>query len=780
MQTIILRLVCLLIILLPVGRLRADSLEKKLLTISGYVRDASNGEVLIGATVFIQGKSTGTATNAYGFYSLSIEPGDYQVRYGFIGFKTEVREVKLTGNTTINIDLVPESHQLGELEVVANKQGVDLRKPEMGSATLPMKTIRQIPAMMGEVDLIKAIQLLPGVQSTSEGSSSFSVRGGSGDQNLILLDEATVYNASHLMGFFSVFNNDAINSVKLYKGDIPVSAGGRLASLLDVRMKDGNNKRLAASGGIGLLSSRLTVEGPIQKDKSSFILSGRRSYFDLFTALSSDEDLRDTKLYFYDLNGKINFTLGEKDRLYFSAYTGRDVFDSEFAGMNFGNKTFTSRWNHLFSQKIFSNLSLIYSKYDYKLDFSSTESNDYIWKYDMDDAGLKYDLGFLISSRFDIKSGFQWAFHTQHPGTVSATTENYFEPYILQTKKSAEGAAYLQAEQKIGERLTLRYGLRWSLFANRGVDTVYVYNDQYEEVDQKNYDSGDYFNWQNGPEPRIGMSYLINNVSSLKASYARTRQYYQVATNSTSGTPLDLWFSSSLNVKPQISDQWSVGYNRFLYDQKIELSAEIYYKNMQHTIDFKDHPELYFNRKLEGELRYGKSYAWGAELMANLNINRISGWVSYAYTRSERKIDDIADGEWFTSPFEKPHAVNIVLNYQRNAKNSFGLNWVYASGQPATFPVGRMEYGNVILPVYSERNTERFPAYHRLDLSYTHKLRNWGKVERELNFSLYNAYGRHNTWAIQFEADEDDPKVMEAKNIYLFSFIPSVTFNLKF
>jgi hypothetical protein len=774
-----LRLLCLFVLILPAIQLRADSAEKKRITISGYVKDASNGEVLIGATVFIPGKSVGTATNAYGFYSLSLEPGNYLIQFGYIGYKQEKREINLTNPIMMNVELGQETQQLEEFEVIANKQGMDLRKPEMSTATLPMKTIRQIPAMMGEVDLIKAIQLLPGVQATSEGSSSFSVRGGSGDQNLILLDEATVYNASHLMGFFSVFNNDAINSVKIYKGDIPGWAGGRLASLLDVRMNEGNNKRFGVSGGIGLLSSRLTVEGPIQKDKSSFILSGRRSYFDLFTSLSGNEDIKDTKLYFYDLNGKVNFTLGEKDRLYFSGYSGRDVYDNDFAGMAFGNRTFTSRWNHLFSQKIFSNLSLIYSKYDYKLDFSSTESNDYIWKYDMNDAGFKYDLGFLISSHFELKSGFQWAFHTMHPGTVSSTG-NDFEPYILQTKKSAEGAAYLQAEQRIGERIVLRYGLRWSLFANRGIDTVYVYNDQYEETGLKTYGNGDYFNWQNGLEPRFGMSFLINESSSLKASYARTRQYYQVATNSTSGTPLDLWFSSSPNVKPQVSDQWSIGYNRFLNNQKIELSAEIYYKDMQNTIDFKDHPELYFNRELEGELRFGKSYAYGAEVMAMLNFKKINGWVSYTYTRSERKIDEVAEGDWFTSPFEKPHAVNLVLNYQHNKKNSFGLNWVYASGQPATFPVGRMEYGNVILPIYSDRNTERFPAYHRLDLSYTHKLRNWGKVERELNFSLYNAYGRHNTWAIQFEADKDDPKVMKAKNLYLFTFVPSITYNLKF
>ena len=773
------KLLCFWMMILPAFRMQADSAEKKRFTVSGYVKDASNGEVLIGATVFAPGKSAGTATNAYGFFSLSLDPGDYEIRFGYIGYKNESRLVNLNRNMTLNVELSSETHELEEFEVVANKQGVDLRKPEMGSTTLPMKTIRQIPAILGEVDLIKAIQLLPGVQPTSEGSSSFSVRGGSGDQNLILLDEATVYNASHLMGFFSVFNNDAINSVKIYKGDIPVWAGGRLASLLDVRMKDGNNKRFAASGGIGLLSSRLTLEGPIQQNKSSYILSGRRSYFDLFTAMSSDDDLKDTKLYFFDLNGKVNFTLGEKDRLYFSGYSGRDVYESDFAGMNFGNRTLTSRWNHLFSQKIFSNLSLIYSKYDYKLDFSSTDSNDYIWKYDMDDAGLKYDLGFLISSRFELKSGFQWSFHTMHPGKISSTGNSY-EPYILQTKKSGEGAAYIQAEQKIGEKIVLRYGLRWSLFVNRGIDTVYVYNDQYEETGVRTWGDGDCFNGQNGPEPRVGMSYLINGVSSLKASYARTRQYYQIATNSTTGTPLDLWFSASPNVKPQISDQWSVGYNRFLADQKVELSAEVYYKKMRHTIDFKDHPELYFNRRLEGELRFGKSYAYGAEVMAMLDYRKISGWVGYTYTHSERKIDEVANGEWFTSPFEKPHAVNVVLNYQHNKKNSFGVNWVYASGQPATFPVGRFEYGNVILPVYSDRNSERFPAYHRLDLAYTHKLRNWGKVERELSFSLYNAYGRHNTWSIYFEADEDDPKVMKAKNLYLFTFVPSITYNLKF
>jgi len=779
MQHNILKIICILVLLFSAGRIWADSPGKDLVTISGYVKDASNGEVLIGAVVRVAGKMVGTTTNTYGFYSLSIKPGEYNIQYNFIGYKTKDRYLKLIKDIEIDTELDTETHQLGEMKVVANKKGSNLYKPEMGSTSLPMQTISRIPAIMGEVDLIKAIQLLPGVQPTSEGSSVYSVRGGSGDQNLIMLDEATIYNASHFLGFFSIFNNDAINSVKLYKGDIPVWAGGRLSSLLDVRMKEGNNKRYSVSGGIGLLSSRLTVEGPVQKDKSSFIISGRRSYFDLFTALSNDEDTRNTKIYFYDINAKVNFIIGKKDRLYFSTYKGKDDMDFGFSGLSFGNRIFSSRWNHLYGQKAFSNLTLINSKYKYKLNFSSTESNDYKWKYHMDETGLKYYLGILFTPKFHIRSGFQWTFHTLYPGTVSSTGGN-FDPYILQTKKSLEGATFMQVEQDIGTRIKLRYGVRWSLFANSGVDSVFVYNDQYEKIKRNYHYNGDYFNWQNNFEPRIGMSFMINNMSSFKASYARTAQYYQMATISTSGTPFDLWFSSSVNVKPQISDQWSVGYNRFMDDKKVELSAEVYYKNMQNTIDFKDHPDLYFNREMEGELRFGKSHAYGLECMAKLNYKRVSGWVSYAYTQSERKVNGIANNEWYTSPFERPHSVNIVLNYQKTEKNSIAINWVYLSGQPATLPVGRMKYGNDILPVYSGRNKERFPSYHRLDISYTHKMRDWGKMKQELSFSIYNVYGHHNTWAINFEQDENNSKVMNAKNTYLFSFVPSVTYNIKF
>ena len=746
--------------------------------LSGYITDLSDGEPLSGASIYIPDISVGTAANSDGFYRLNLKPGSYRVVFGHVGFKTQERQITLNRNQRVNIKLEPENYQLDELKVFGNRLGMDLQRPEMGTTYLPMQTIKKIPAMLGEVDLIKAIQLLPGVQATSEGSSTFSVRGGSGDQNLVLIDEATVYNASHLMGFFSVFNNDAVNSAKLYKGDIPVWAGGRLASMLDVRMKEGDRSSYHGSGGIGLLSSRLTFEGPIQKEKSSFIISGRRSYFDLFTFMATNDDAKNTTLYFYDLNGKVNFSLGAKDHFSLSFYQGRDVMGTDFADMEFGNRALSGRWNHIFSQKVFSNLTFIHSKYDYKLGFKASETNEYRINYDMGETGFKYNIGFIATPMFELNSGFQWIFHTLNPGKTWATGNDL--SYIMNAKHSTEGAAYIQGEQKLGDKVVLRYGLRWSVFANRGVDTVYVYNDKYEETGVNTYEKGDYFNWQNGFEPRVGISWLLNEQSSLKGSYARSRQYFQVATNSSSGTPLDMWFSASPNVAPQISDQWSLGYNRFLNNQKIELSAEVYYKQMQNTIDFKDYPEIILNKKMEGEIRFGEGYAYGVELMASLNFDKLSGWVSYAYTRSERKIDEIANGEWFTSPFEKPHSVNIVLNYAHNVKHSFGLNWVFLSGQPATFPVGRMQTGNVIVPIFSDRNTERYPDYHRLDLSYNLKMRNWGKIQPEMSFSLYNAYGRHNTWSISFEPDEDNTNVMNARNNYLFSIIPSATLNLKF
>ena len=747
-------------------------------TISGYVIDMSTGEVLAGAYVYISGTSTGVSTDPSGHYSLELKQGSYSISFRFLGYTTQERRVTLDRNMRIDIRLEREGIQLDGVTVVGSKQGMDLQKPEMGTTYLPMQTIRKIPAMLGEVDLIKAIQLLPGVQATSEGSSSYSVRGGSGDQNLVLLDDATVYNASHLMGFFSVFNNDAVSSAELYKGDIPVWAGGRLSSMLDVRMKEGDKSRFRGSGGIGLLSSRLTFEGPIQKERSSFIISGRRSYYDIFTALSSDDDIKNTTLYFYDLNGKVNFSLGGKDHFSVSFYQGRDKMKTSFADMGFGNRTLSGRWNHIFNQRVYSNFNIVYSQYDYKLGFKASETNEYRISYDMNEKGFKYNLGILATPNLKINTGVQWSFHTLHPGRTWGTGNNF--DYTMNAKYSTEGAAYVQGEQKFGDNVVLRYGLRWSVFANRGIDTIYVYNDNYEETGINTYGKGHYFNWETGFEPRAGISWLLNERSSLKGSYSRSRQYFQVATNSTSGTPLDMWFSAGPNIEPQISDQWALGYNRFLSNKKVELSLEVYYKKMQNTIDFKDHPEIIFNKKMEGEIRFGKGYAYGAELMASLNFNKLSGWASYAYSRSERKIDGIADDKWFTSPFEKPHSINIVLNYTHTTKHSFGLNWVFLSGQPATFPVGRMKTGNVVVPIYSDRNTERYPDYHRMDISYNLKMRNWGKVKPELSFSLYNAYGRHNTWSIRFDPDEKNPNVMKAQNNYLFSIIPSATLNLEF
>ncbi len=737
MKTKLIGILCLALSLANSTQLIGNDTKTKGLTLCGYITNASNGEALTGATIYLPVQTSGTYSNEHGYYTLSLPAGSYLITYSFIGFASKTIRVDITQNAMLNIALSPENKLLEETKVWGYQERMELIKPEMGSVVLSMKSIKQIPAMLGEVDLIKTIQLLPGIQATSEGASSFSVRGGAGDQNLILLDEATLYNASHLMGFFSVFNNDAISSVKIYKGDIPSTAGGRLASLLEINTKNGNTQNFSASGGIGLLASRLTTEGPLKKGKSSFIVSGRRSYIDLFTPLSKNQDLRDSKLYFYDLNAKLFLTLNGKNHISLSGYAGHDRFKNNYSGLAFGNQLASFRWNHEFNPKLYSKLSLSFSQYDYELNFSSSEVKIYTWRYHMNDVGFKYGLSLKPSKNLEILTGIQSTWLILHPGTIS-TSDNSSKPYTLTRKKSSESAIYIQFNQKINEKLSVKYGGRLSFFNNIGADSVYIFKNNSEVTAIQTYPDGRFFNWQTGIEPRLGISYTVTPNSSVKASFARTRQNYQMATNSTSGTPLDLWFSASKNVKPQISDQWSLGYNICLIGRHIELSAESFYKNMQNTIDFRDHPILFLNRKLEGELRFGKSYSYGTELFAKFEFQKINGWLSYSYSRSKRKIQGIANDHWFTSPFERPHAVNIVFNFEQNEKNRFGLNWVYLSGQPATFPVGRMDLGGLVLPVYSGRNTERFPNYHRLDVSFTRILKSKTNFYHEISFSIYN------------------------------------------
>jgi hypothetical protein len=769
-----------LIFITPITLRAGEEENIKRYTLSGYVRDAGNGEALIGATVYIKEINSGSVSNVYGFYSVSLPPGSYTFQFSYMGYTVQEFKLDLQLNITRNISLAAETQALDEVIVKAEKANANVVRTEMSMNKMEIKTIRKIPALMGEVDVLKAIQLLPGVQATSEGTSNFNVRGGNYDQNLILLDEATVYNASHLMGFFSVFNNDAIKDVKLYKGDIPATSGGRLSSLLDVRMKDGNNQEFEGTGGIGAISSRLTLEGPISRGKSSFIISGRRTYLDVFTPFSPKEEIKDNRLYFYDFNTKLNTTLNDNNRLYLSGYFGRDVFKNSFAGMEFGNKTLTARWNHLFSPRIFSNVMFLYSDYDYALSFSGSGASDFIWKYRMKDYGGKVDFTWYPDPSNTVKFGVQSTLHNLDPGTVSQGT---IFNYTLPTNYSLEHGVYLSNEQDISDRLSFRYGVRWSIFQNIGKGIIYNISEDFEVGDSIVYPSGKIFNTYQGLEPRFAARYQISAVSSFKGSYTRTFQYYQVASNASTGTPLDLWFPASPNVKPQRSDQYALGYFRDFDNHKIQTSVEVYYKDMRNTIDFKDHPSLFLNRKLEGELRFGKSQAWGAEFMVQKPEGKLNGWVSYTWSRSIRNIPEVNGGQPYRAPYEKPHSISLVANYEITTRFSVGGAWVYATGSPATWPIGRAVYGNVIYPLYTGRNQYRLPDYHRLDLSVTLKpkrsLKNrmW---QGEWNFSVYNAYNRHNAWAIKFMPDEENPNRTIAQKVYLFSFVPSVTYNFKF
>jgi len=752
-------------------------------TVSGHIRDASSGEELIGASVLIKQLKKGSVTNLYGFYSVSLLPGDYVLLFSYVGYQAQQMAVQLTENQTINISLDEQISELNEVTVYAEGKKANITSVEMSVNKLPIKTIKRIPALMGEVDVIKAIQLLPGVQATSEGASGFSVRGGNPDQNLILLDEATVYNASHLMGFFSVFNNDAVKDVKLYKGDIPAAYGGRLSSLLDVRMKDGNLKKFSGSGGIGTISSRLTLEGPIIKDNTSFLVSGRRTYADLFLPFSKDEMVRKSKLYFYDLNAKVNHIINDKNRIFLSGYMGRDVFENQFAGMQFGNNTQTLRWNHLFSSRLFSNFTVVRSHYDYLLGSPEGEANSFEWTSHMQDYNVKADFNYYITPEITLRFGANSILHKFQPGSARGLgEESMLTEFKLPDMYALENGLYASSEQSIGEWLKLKYGLRLSTFHNIGDALVYEFNDEYEIVDSARYGTGEFYNSYYVLEPRIAMTFIINPLSSVKASYSRTSQYVHLAQNSTAGTPLDVWFPSSPSTLPQLSDQVAVGYFRNFFNDKLEASVEVYYKKMDNAIDFKDHAMLLLNRYVEGELRYGEAESKGVELLVRKNHGKITGWISYTHSKTTRTIPGINNGEPYLAPYDKPHDFAVVANYEITKRIWASANWIYSSGLPVTFPTGRFEYMGNIAPVYSDRNAYRMPNYHRMDMSLSLKSKEkpGRKWNYDLNLSVYNVYARKNAWAINFVQDESDPNLTYAEMTYLFPIIPAITFNFNF
>ncbi len=628
--------------------------------------------------------------------------------------------------------------------------------------------------------MLKTLQLLPGVKSAGEGNSGFYVRGGSADQNLILLDEATVYNASHLMGFFSVFNSDAIKDVTLYKGSQPADYGGRLASVLDIKMNDGNSKNFVVNGGIGLISSRLNVEGPIVKDKGSFIISARRTYADLFLKLSKDSLARQARLFFYDVNAKVNYRINDKNRIFLSGYFGKDVLGlGTTLGINWGNATGTFRWNHLFSEKLFSNTSLIFTNYDYKINvnFGGTQI-DIISR--IQDYSLKQDFQYFANTRNKLKFGFNSTYHKIIPGAITVTSTSPIGELNLPNKYALENAIYASDEIKLTEKLNFEYGLRLNSFSLIGPGNFSSYNADGEAIDTITYTSGQFAKTYYNLQPRISTSFIINEKSSVKAAYDRNAQNLHLLSNSTSGNPTDLWIPSSNNVKPELCDQVSLGYFRNFKENTIEFSSEVYYKNMQNQIDYKNFAQLNFNENVESQLLYGKGRAYGIEFFLKKKYGKLNGWIGYTLSRTEKKIEGINNAGWYAAKQDRTHDIAIVAIYELTKKWTVSATWVYYTGNAVTFPSGKYMVSGQVQYYYTERNGYRMPTYHRMDIGATYQAKKTEKLESSWNFSVYNAYGRENAYTITFQEDPNDPTKTQAVQTSLFRWIPSVTYNFKF
>ena len=750
-------------------------------TISGQLKDGENGEDLPFATVSVKElPGIGVTSNIYGFYSLSLPKGEFTIVYQFIGYSTAEKKLIFDKDITVNIELSPSAQSLKEVVISAEKDNQNIISNEGSVTKLDAKSIKELPTFGGEVDIVKVMQTQPGVKTAGEGGSGYYVRGGGLDQNLVLLDEAPVYNPSHLLGFFSVFNGDAIKGATMYKGGMMPEYGGRTSSVMDIRMKDGNAKEFGVSGGLGIIASRLTVEGPIVKNKGSFLISGRRTYADLFLGLSQEEGLNQSKLYFYDLNLKANYRISDKDRIFLSGYFGRDQFGfDDVMGMNYGNATGTFRWNHVFSSKLFSNTSVIYSDYGYEFGFGQDEDRIALQSV-IKDYNFKQDFSLYASNKHTLKFGLNAIHHTIEPGNLSTGSNTGINSEDAEEKYSIEGAFYIQDEFKLTERLGLNYGFRYSLFQQLGPGTEYSFNNKGEYEDEKVFDYGEYMQYYGGFEPRLSANYLLNPISSIKLGFNRNYQYMHMLTNATSSSPTDTWIMSSKNVKPQIADQVSLGYFRNFKDNMFETSVETYYKDMQNVIDYRSGANVFLNEQLEGDLVYGDGRAYGVEFMVKKNKGKLTGWLGYTLSRSEKQFDEINNSSWFPARQDRIHDINLVAMYKINDKLTLSGNYIYYTGDAVTFPSGRYEVDGKVVPYYTERNGYRMPDYHRLDLGLTWYTKKTEKFESSWNFSLYNTYGRENAYSISFRPNENDPTITEAVQMSLFKWVPSITYNFKF
>ncbi len=766
-------------------------------TLSGIVSDTNNNETLIGVSVYVSDLNIGTYTNEYGFYSITLPKGNYTLQISYIGFETFSEKLEIDQNVKKNFSLKESKQELKEVVITENAYKTNIKKPEMSVNKLAISTIKQMPVLMGEVDIIKSLLFLPGVTNAGEGQSGFNVRGGGADQNLVLLDEATLYNTSHIFGLFSVFNADAIKDLKLYKGGIPSRFGGRAASVLDVYQKDGNSNKFSMNGGIGLISSRLLAEGPIVKDKGSFLIAGRGSYAHLFLKLTDNKN----SAYFYDLNTKLNYKLNENNNLYLSGYFGRDIFNLNESFRNiYGNSTLNMRWNHLFSDKLFSNLSVIYSNYFYGLELDFIGFN---WESTIQNYNLKYDFKYYSSEKTKFNFGVNVTKYDINPGTIEPLDENSSINFRQLDKKYAfENGLYADIEHNLTDKISVMAGLRFSSFYRVGASTINYYDNNqpvlydeelkiYEKATPtstkyfgSNEKIADYSNF----EPRFTVSYEIDKDQSVKAGYNRMVQYMQLISNTQSPTPLDVWTPSDNYIKPQIADQIAVGYFKNFKDGDYTLELETYYKKVQNRIDYIDGADLIANEAIEQVILNGRMRSYGLEMMLRKNEGRLNGWISYTLSRSEQQTPGrtpteigINNGDWYRSAYDKTHNLAVTGSYKLNKKWSFGANFTLQSGQPVTYPTGKYVFQGVTVPSYNSRNEDRLPAYHRMDVSATLTPKKYEnkKFKGEWVFGIYNIYSRYNAASITFRQNSETG-ANEAVKLSIFGIVPSVSYNFKF
>ena len=754
-------------------------------TISGQVRDSTNQETLPMSTVKIVELNKATSTDLDGNFSIEVPPGKYTVEVVFVGYTKQTRQVDATKNVHLNMTVAPDVLLLKEAEVHSERADQNVTSTEMGTEEIKVDMIKKLPAVLGEADPVKAIQLLPGVQNAGEGTGGFFVRGGDNSQNLVLFDNMPIYSASHLFGFFSVFNADAVSDVKLYKGNMPAQYGGRLSSLLDVSMKKPATDKLHGDVGIGLISSRLTLDGPIGKN-TSFLLSGRRSYVDLFLMMSPDTNVRKNRVHFYDVNGKIKHKINDNNHLVLSGYMGQDVFKfgDEFK-MGWGNKASSLTWQHTFNDRWFSESSATISDFRYFLEIPSGQQG-FRWEAGVGEYAFQENMKHFFNEKNTIRFGLSSAYRVFNLGEVDPVgNTSVFKSFVVGKDKSFEHAVYLSNEQKVGSKLVLDYGVRYSAFQQVGLDTINTYGGKDGEtvLEREAYDQLEVVKTYHGLEPRFAARFKLDSSSSVKASYSRTRQNIHLVSNTTASSPFDVWISSSKHIKPQISDQVSLGYFRNFRDNMYAGSVEVYYKNMQNQIDFKPNKQILLNPNVETAVLSGIGWSYGSELMIKKQSGRLQGWISYTLSKTQRRIEGINNDKPYSPTYDKTHDIAVVATYDYNEYWSFAANWVYTTGSAVTFPAGNYVSQGYSVPYYTERNGYRLPDYHRFDVSATKNIRKgWflKKYDRKVVFSVYNAYFRKNTFSVFFRDKVDSPGQKEAVKTYLFGVIPSVTYNVSF